>query len=72
VVATHPTKISYHSGKKLFRKTIGKYRKSDGTIAPRDFWLGPEQVKATYVAARAAAILEAGPRAVRPALGRHP
>ncbi|MGB7159335.1 MAG: site-specific integrase [Tepidisphaeraceae bacterium] len=43
-------KISYHAGKQLYRKTIGKYQKADGTTSPRDFWLGNDQVKATVTA----------------------
>ena len=39
-------------GKGLYRKTIGKYQRADRTIAPRDFWLGPDQVQATFLATR--------------------
>ncbi len=44
------TTISYHKGKGLYRKTIGRYTKADGSSAPRDFWLGNDQVKASVTA----------------------
>lgn len=44
------TTISYHKGKGLYRKTIGRYTKDDGTTAPRDFWLGSDQITASVTA----------------------